>query len=157
MPDSTFSFNVGSARFQAYNVLLLELQFGRILNRDDAFRGRDVSREHVEQCRFSGAGTAGDQDVELALDHGGKQLQHGFGQGFVLDHVASGERITTETTNREARAIDGKGRNDGVDAGAVLQSGIDHGRGFVHPASDAGNDAIDDLHQVSVILEREPG
>src|SRR3954467_9574879 len=39
-------------------------------------------------------------------------------------------------------------RDDGVDAGAVRQARVGHGRGFVDAAADARDDARDDLLQV---------
>jgi hypothetical protein len=57
----------------------------------------------------------------------------------------------------EASAVEGQRRNNGVDAGAIGQAGVDHGRGFIDAAPDAGNDALDDLHQVLVVLERQAG
>ena len=37
LPYSPLSFNVRRPAFQAYNVLLLQLKFGGVFNRDDAF------------------------------------------------------------------------------------------------------------------------
>ena len=89
--------------------------------------------------------------------HGRQQLQHGLGQGLVLDHVAGGDRIAAETPNRKAGAVDGQRRNDGVHTGAVGQARIHHGRGLIHAPSDARDDAVDDLHQVRVVFEAQAG
>ena len=86
-----------------------------------------------------------------------KQFQHGLGQGLVLNHVARGDRIAAETADGEARAVDRQRRNDGVHAGAVRQAGVHHGRRFVHAPAHPGDDAIDDLHQVGVVLEAQAG
>ena len=86
-----------------------------------------------------------------------KQFQHGLGQGLVLDHVAGGDRIAAEAANGKTGAVDGQRRNDGVHAGAVGQARIDHGRRFIHAPSDARDDAVDDLHQVRVVLEAQAG
>src|SRR6185437_15188283 len=59
LADSAFAFDVGWARFQPYHVFLLELQFGRVFNGDDAFRVGNVAGKHVEQRGFAGAGAAG--------------------------------------------------------------------------------------------------
>ena len=84
-----------------------------------------------------------------------KQFQHGLGQGLVLDHVAGGDRVASETANRQAGTIDGQRRNDGVDAGSVGQAGIHHRRRFIDAPPDSRDDAIDDLHQVGVVFEAE--
>ncbi len=38
-----------------------------------------------------------------------------------------------------------------------MQAGIDHGRRLIDAATDAGDDAVDDLHEVLVVFERQPG
>ena len=48
------------------HVSLLELQLGRVLDRDDPLVVGDERRQHVEQRRLAGAGAAGDEDVQLA-------------------------------------------------------------------------------------------
>ena len=95
--------------------------------------------------------------VQSALDHGGEQFQHGLGQGLVLEHVARGDGIAAKAADGEARAVERQRRNDGVDARAVLQAGIDHGRRFIDAPPDAGDDAVDDLHQVLIVFERQAG
>ena len=58
--DRALAFDVRRARFQPHDVLLLELQFGRVFDRDDALVVRNEARQRVEQRRFAGAGAAGD-------------------------------------------------------------------------------------------------
>ncbi len=94
---------------------------------------------------------------EPSLDHGRKQFEHGFGERLVLDHLAGGDGLASEAADRQAGAVDGQRRNDGVDARSVGQAGIDHRRRFVHAAAHARNDALDDLHQVRVVFERQAG
>ncbi len=148
---------LGGAGFEADDVLLLELKFGGVFDGDDALRIRDVAGEDIEERGFPGAGAAGDEQIETALDHGGEQFEHLLGQGLILDHVARGNGIAAEAADGEACAVEGERRNDGVDAGAVLEAGIDHGRRLVDAAADARDDAVDDLHQVLVVFERRAG
>ena len=148
LPHRALAFDVGRARFQADDVLLLELQFGGVFDGDDAVGVGNVSREHIQQSRLAGAGSAGDQNVQPAFHHGREQFQHRLGEGLVLDHLARGDRLASETADREAGAIDGQRRNDGVDARSVGQAGIDHRRRFIDAAADAGDDALDDLHEM---------
>ena len=155
--DCAFAFDVGSASFEADDVLLLELQFGGVFDGDDALDVGNVAGENVEQSGFAGAGAAGDEEIQSSLDHDGKQFEHGFGEGVILDHVAGGDGIASETADGEASAVEGERRNNGVDTGAIGQAGINHGGRFVDAAADAGDDALDDLHEVLVVFEGEAG
>ena len=56
--DRALAFDVRRPRFQADDVVLLQLQFGRVLDRDDALVVRDEARQRVEQRRLTGAGAA---------------------------------------------------------------------------------------------------
>jgi len=49
-------------------VRLVQLELGCVLDGDDPLVVGDERRERVEQRRLAGAGTAADEDVELALD-----------------------------------------------------------------------------------------
>src|SRR5208282_5457489 len=155
--DRALAFDVGRASFETDDVFLLELQFGCVFDGDDALGIRNVSGEDVENGGFAGAGASGNDHIEAALDHGREQFQHGFGQGFVVEHVARGDGIAAKAANRETGAIERQRRNDGVDARAILQAGIDHGRRFIDAAADARHDAVDDLHEVLVVFERQAG
>ena len=136
-------------------MFLLELQFGRVFDGYDALRIRDVTGQHIENRGFAGAGSAGNDQVQAALDHGREHFEHRVGQGFVFEHVARGNRITSKAADGEAGSIERQRRNDGVDTGAILQAGVDHRRGFIDAAPDAGHNAVDDLHQVLVVFERQ--
>ena len=78
-----------------------------------------------------------------------------------MSGVAVPNRIRSSTVNgrgrelpdRDDRAHEGQGRDDGVDAGAVGQACIDHRRRLVNAASDRSDDPIDDAHDVVVVLE----
>jgi hypothetical protein len=47
----------------------------------------------------------------------------------------------------------GERRNDGVHSGTIGKTRVEHRRALVDPASDAGSDPSDDLHQVRRIAE----
>ena len=153
LANRALAFDVGRTRFQTDDVFLLELQFGRVFDGDDALGVRNVSGQHVQQSRFSGAGSAGDENVEPALDHGRKQFQHRLGQGLVLDHLARSDGLASETANGETGTIERERRNDGVDTRSVSEAGIHHRRRFVHATAHPRDDALDDLHQVDVVFE----
>lgn len=71
----------------------------------------------------------------------------GFNQRFQRDWRAG------EFADGKQRAIHRQRRQHRVDAAAVCQTGIDHGRAFIHPPTDGGNDAGDDARQMPLILE----
>ena len=52
------AFDVRRPRFQADDVVLLQLQFGRVLDRHDALVVRDEARQRVEQRRLTATGAA---------------------------------------------------------------------------------------------------
>ncbi len=72
---------------------------------------------------------------------------------FRAHQLIGDQRACAEAADGERRTIEGEGRNDRVNAGAVRQAGIDHGRGFVHAAPYARDDAVDDLHEVAIVAE----
>src|SRR5690242_14776183 len=52
------AFDVGWTRLQSNHVVLVELQFGRILHGDDAFAIRNVRRQNVKERRLAGTRAA---------------------------------------------------------------------------------------------------
>ena len=60
-----------------------------------------------------------------------------------------------ELADGEHRAVHRQRRDDGVDAGAVGEAGVDHGRALVDAAADATDDAVDDLAVGEVVGEGE--
>ena len=73
--DLALALDVRRARLERDHVVLLELELGRVLDRDDALVVRDEGGQRVQQRRLAGAGAAGDQHVELARDAGGQELR----------------------------------------------------------------------------------
>src|SRR6516165_10347532 len=61
--DLPLALDVGGPRLQAYDVRLLELQFGRVLAGDDPFIIVDVPGEAVEQRGLAGTGSAGNDSI----------------------------------------------------------------------------------------------
>ena len=62
------AFHVGRTRLEARHVLLPQLQFRGVFDRDDALVLGDEAGQHVEQRRLTGAGAAADQAVETSFD-----------------------------------------------------------------------------------------
>jgi hypothetical protein len=86
-----------------------------------------------------------------------KEFEHTLGESEVVDEGLGGERAAAEAANGEAGTIDGDWGDDGIDAGAVGEACIDHGRAFVDAAADARDDFLDDAEQVGVVLELDGG
>ena len=127
-------------------MLLFELQFSGVFDGYDALRVRDVTGKDIENRRLASARSSGDDDVQATLDYGREQFQHGLGEGLVFEHVARGDRIAAKAADREAGSVERQGRDDGVDARAILQAGVDHRGRLIDSPPDAGHDAVDDLH-----------
>ena len=101
LPDSSLSFHVGRTGLQTDNVLLRQLQFGRVFDCDDAFVLRNVLRQNVKEGRFTGAGTAGDQDAEARAHRGRKQFHHLGGDALQLNQLVRGQRTGAKTADRQ--------------------------------------------------------
>ena len=95
---------------------LLQLQLSRVLDRDDAFVGRDERREHVERRRLPGAGSAGHHDVEPAPNAGLEELRHRRRHRPEVDQVVGRVRVRGELADGERRTVDGERRDDRVDS-----------------------------------------
>ncbi len=84
---STFAFHVGRTAFHPTHVCLLQLKFRRILDCQDAFIVVDEGRQRVQRGRFTGTGTARDDDVQAGC-HGCLQIGgHFFGEGTEVDQI----------------------------------------------------------------------
>ncbi len=144
LADRAVAFDVRRARFEPRDVRLLQLQFGRVFDGDDAFFSVNERRERVEQRRLTGAGPAGDDDVQLRLDARFEQLHHAWRERFALDQVGGHQLVGGKSADREQRPVDRKRRNDRVDARSVREARVDHRRRFVDAASHLRNDFVDD-------------
>src|ERR671931_318080 len=58
------------------DVLLVQLKFRRVFNRDDALALRDERGQNVQQRRLAGAGAAADQHVEPRAHAVLEELEH---------------------------------------------------------------------------------
>ena len=106
LTDGALAFDVRRAALQAADVLLLDLEFGGVFDGDDALIGRDEAGEHVEQRGFTGAGTAGDDDVQACADSAFEQVEHGGRKSAMANEVFRGERLGAETADGDERAVD---------------------------------------------------
>ena len=67
---------------------LLQLQFGGILDRHDAFAMVDEGGQGIEQRGLAGARAAGNQDIAAAFDDRLQQLRHFLADAAILDQLA---------------------------------------------------------------------
>ena len=71
--------------------------------------------------------------------------------------ISGTQRRRAEAPDGENRPIDRQRRNDAVDTGAVRQTRIHHRRGLVDASPDRGDDFVDDVQKMLVVLEGEGG
>ena len=155
--DLALALDVGGAGLEPHDVRLLQLQLGGVLDRHGALAVVDHPRHGVEERGLARAGAAGDQDVEPRapgdLQHG----RHVGGDVALPRHHVEGDLLLGELADRDGRAVDGERRDDDVDAGAVLEAGVDQRRRLVDPAADLGDDAGRDVQHVRVVAEDDVG
>ena len=151
--DLALALDVGRARLQRDHVVLLELELGRVLDGDDALVGGDGRRQHVQRRRLTGAGTAGDEDVQLAAHAGLEELAGLVRERPELDQVGHRERVAAELPNGQRRSADRQRRDDRVHTRAVRADGRPRRRRLVDAPADAADDLVDDPQQVLVVDE----
>ena len=96
-------FDVRRSGFEANDVVLLELQFGRVLNGHDTVRIGNEARQRVEKRRFARARAAGDDDVQSGLDRAFQQHDHFRREGLVVEQVFQLQRIGAESPDGKRR------------------------------------------------------
>src|SRR5690606_13826206 len=120
--DLALAFKIRRAGFEAHDMRLLKLQFGRVFAGDDALITVDIVGQAVEQHRLSGTGTAGNDDIAAdaaddfenfgSLRRDRTEAYQLVKRQLVLLELADGQRC----------AIDSQRRGDDVDAGTVWQA-----------------------------------
>ncbi len=146
-----------SARLHAAHVRLLELQFGRVLDGDEAFLVRDERRQRVEHRRLARAGAARDDGGDARLDGGGKQLAHLRADRADFDELVEVERLLGELADRDERTVDRDRADRDVDARAVQEARVAQRMGFIDAPADAGDDLVDDAQEMRLVLEAHRG
>ena len=152
--DSALPFNIGRPGFKAHNVFLRQAKFGGVFNRHDAFIAWNVLRKNVQKGGFAGAGAPGDENADPGFYRRAKHLHHFRRDALELNQLIGCQGACPEAANGHGRSVQRQGWNDGIHARAVGQSGIDHRRGFIHPAAHARHDPVDDLQQVAIVAKR---
>ena len=145
--------DVRRPRLEPQHVLLVERELGGVLDGDDPLVLGDERRQHVEGRRLAGARAAGDQDVEAPAHARGEELGDRLGEGAEADQVLDLVRLRGELADRQQRAVERQRRDDGVDAAAVGQPGVDHRAGLVDAAAHLADDLVDGAPQVHLVGE----
>ena len=86
-----------------------------------------------------------------------RNSMHRLGPRLAADEILGAEPVGAETANRHRRAVERQRRNDRVDTRAVRQAGVHHRARLVDAPADGADDALDDLHQVPIVLEDDVG
>ena len=155
--DLTLAFKVWRARFQPYNVRLLQLQFRRVFARDDAFVVVDELRKAVKQRGLAGAGAARDQGINAAAPDDAQNLGALRRNRAESDELIERQLVLFEFADRECRSVDRKRRNNRVDARTVRQAGVADRRGFVDPPADLADDSLADVQQLLIVAKANSG
>jgi hypothetical protein len=79
-PDLALALDVLRARLEPEDMLLGQLELGRVLDRDDAVAVGDRGGQRVQERCLAGAGAARDQDVDLRLDATAQEVGRVRGQ-----------------------------------------------------------------------------
>jgi len=156
VPDRYFSpsLRVGVAGLQRYEVRHgHDLQLGRILDRDHALVPRDKLGQSVQEGRFPRTRAAADKNVVLA---GNQLLQKQ--RSFLAERppprqIVHRHRFFRKLPDRHGRTFERDRGQDDIDAGAVLQPGIDDRRRFIDDPVHAGHDRLNDVLQPRPGLE----
>ena len=159
--DLALALDVLRPRLEPEHVPLVELELGRVLDRDDPVAVGHRLGEGVQKRRLAGAGAARDQDVQLRLDAALEERGRVFGDRPDLDQLRHVESVLRELADRQQRPRQGQRRDDRVHARAVGQARVDERRRLVDPPADLADHLRDDPAQVRRVAEgqrrrREP-
>src|SRR5581483_2852137 len=132
---------------------LAQLQFGGVFNCDNPLVAGNEPGQHVQKSCLAGAGSTRNDNVQPRLHASFEQLQHAFGERQVPQQIRGLQGIASEAANREQRAVYSERRYHRINARSVGKPGIYHRRGFVNAPPDAGDHALYDAHEVSVIFK----
>ena len=102
--DRALALDVRRPRLQRDDVLLAQLELGRVLDGDDALVVGDERRQDVEHRRLAGAGAARDEDVQAGLDARAQEVEHLGRRRAEADQVVGRQRRGRELADGEHRA-----------------------------------------------------
>ena len=159
LPDGelALALNVGRPVLERDHMRVVDLQLGRVLDRDHSLVVRNETRDHVQSRRLARAGSTGDQDVHAA-EHGGlEELGHRGAEAALAGQVFHAQHGVLELPDRQGGAVNGRGPDDRVDAAAVRKPRVDHGVQAVDVTPGGRDHAPDRLQQLVLVLEPHVG
>ncbi|MNS95310.1 hypothetical protein D3C72_1295640 [compost metagenome] len=151
--DRPLALGATDAALQAHHMRVVERELGGVFHGDDAFVGRHVAGQRIEQRGLARAGAAGDQDVAAAQHHRLQQRLHRCIEGALGQQLVGGEGVLAELADGHHRPVHRQWRDDRVEAATIGQACIDHRIGIIQAAAERGDDAAQDAQQVGVIGE----
>src|SRR5450759_493899 len=151
--DFALSVDVPWPGLEPADMLLVQLQLGRVLDRDDAVFHRDEAGQHVQERGLAVPGAARDDDVGLGKDGGLEKTEPSLVAAPEANEVFDLERVTGELADREQRTVQGERPDDRVDTAAICQAGITERLALVDAAADGAHDELDDVEQLVFIDE----
>ena len=154
LQDLALALDVRRTRLEADPVLVLDLQLGGVLDGDDPLVGGNVGRQQIRAasscrcpCRPRSRMLARDANA------GGQKVERRATERAEPDQILGGQQVARELSDGQRRSVHRQRRNDGVDARAVGQSGVDHRRRVVQAAADRAQDLVDDVQDVAVVAK----
>jgi hypothetical protein len=133
--DLAPALDVRRAVLEADDVGLLELELGRVLDRDDALVAGDEPDSAFSVVVLPAPVPPETRMFMRPSTHARGRNAAG-GPGPEGDEVRHRVRVRGELPDREHRPVDRDRRDDRVDAGAVGQAGVDVGLRLVDPTAD---------------------
>ena len=128
------ALGVGRPSFQAHHVgVLVELQFGGILDGDDALLVGDMAGKGVQKRRLAAARATGNRNGTARPHSPNEKLLYRLVERTSRFQLGQRHDAPREGANGEQRPIEGERRQHRVDAMALGQAGAGHGRRLIDP------------------------
>ena len=103
LPDRALAFDVGRARLEPHDVLLVQLQFGRVLDGDDALAIRNERDSTFRSVVLPAPVPPVMSDVEPRLHRAAPGTPASAGQRALCDQVFGLQPLGRKTPNRQER------------------------------------------------------
>lgn len=112
-----------------------------------------MARKGVEKRCFAAPRSTGNSDALASTNSPDEQALHAFLNRAALHHVLQGDDPRGERPNREHRAVERKGRHDGVHAMPLRKAGVHHRRRLVDSPAERADDAVDEHPHLVIARE----
>ncbi len=139
--------------FEPHDMRLGEPELRSLLDGDDPLGGVDRGEQCVQQRGLPGSGAARDHDVGAAAHEPVQERRH---VGSDAEGVEI-EPARAESPDGDAGSVDGERWDDRVEAGAVGETGVDHGRRTVEPERERSEDPLGDAEYPRLVEVQRDG